>query len=67
MARKVLALPTLFYGSRSIGFDNTFSKSICIANTLITSAQSNLKIRPHRRRTWTVQSYSLGCANVHPI
>jgi len=24
-------------------------------------------IRPHRRRTRTVQSYSLGGANVHPI
>ena len=23
--------------------------------------------RPHRRRTWTVQSYSPGCANVQPI
>jgi len=24
-------------------------------------------IKPHRRRTWTVQSYSPGGANVHPI
>jgi len=24
-------------------------------------------IRPHRRRTWTVQSYSSGGANVHPV
>jgi len=29
-----------------------------------TSGQSNLTKRQHRRRTWTVQSYSPGCANV---
>jgi len=23
-------------------------------------------VRPHRRRAWTVQLHSLGCANVHP-
>jgi len=32
---------------------------------LITSGQSNVTKRPHCRRTWTVQSYSPGCANVH--
>jgi len=31
-----------------------------------TSGQSNMTKRPHRRRTWTVQSYSPGDANVHP-
>jgi len=34
---------------------------------IITSGQSNFDVRPHRRRTWTVQSYSPGGANVHPI
>jgi len=34
---------------------------------IVTSNESNLTKRPHRRRTWTVQSYSLGGANVHPI
>jgi len=32
----------------------------------MTSGQSNLTKRPRRRRTWTVQSYSPGDANVHP-
>jgi len=32
---------------------------------LITSGQSNLTERPHCRRTWTVQSYSLGDADVY--
>jgi len=31
-----------------------------------TSGQNNLTKRPHRRRTWTVQSYSPSGANVHP-
>jgi len=31
------------------------------------SGQSNLTKRPHSRRTWTVQSYSSGGANVTPI
>jgi len=30
-----------------------------------TSDPSNLTKRAHRRRTWTIQSYSQGCANVH--
>jgi len=29
-------------------------------------SQSNFTKRPHRRRMWTVQSYSPGGANVHP-
>jgi len=33
---------------------------------IITSGQSNLTKRPHRRRTLTVQSYLPGCANMHP-
>ena len=33
----------------------------------IYSGQSNLTKGPYRRRTWTVQSYSPGCANVHPL
>jgi len=32
----------------------------------ITSGQSNLRKRPHWRHTRTVQSYSPGCANMHP-
>jgi len=32
-----------------------------------TSGHSNLTKRPHRCRTWTLQSYSPGCANVHPM
>jgi len=32
---------------------------------LKTTGQSNFTKRPHRRRTWTVQSYSPGCANMH--
>jgi len=31
------------------------------------AAAMRLDVRPHRRRTCTVQSYSPGCANVHPI
>jgi len=31
-----------------------------------TSSQSNSIKRPHRPSTWTVQSYSPGCANMHP-
>jgi len=31
-----------------------------------TSGQNNFTKRLHRSRTWTVQSYSLGGANVHP-
>ena len=31
-----------------------------------TTGHSNLTKRPHRRRTWTVQSYLPGCTNVHP-
>ena len=31
-----------------------------------TSGQSNLTKRSHRRRTWTVQPYSQGGANMHP-
>jgi len=33
---------------------------------IITSGQSKLAERSHRRRTWTVRSYSRGGANVHP-
>ena len=33
---------------------------------IITSGQSNLTERPHRRRMWTVQSYSPDCANMNP-
>ena len=32
----------------------------------LTRGRSNLTKRPHRRRTWTVQSYSPNGANVHP-
>jgi len=32
----------------------------------VTSGQSNSTKRPHRRRIWTVQSYSQGGANVYP-
>jgi len=32
---------------------------------ITTSGQSNLTKKPHRRRRWTDQSYSAGCANVH--
>ena len=28
-------------------------------------SQSNVTNRPHRRRTWTIQSYSTGYANMH--
>ena len=31
---------------------------------MMTSGQSNLTKMPHRSRTWTVQSYSLGGASV---
>jgi len=34
--------------------------------SLITSGQSNLTKRPHRRRTLTVPSFSPGCTSVHP-
>ena len=37
-----------------------------IVMTSITSGQNNLTEVPHRRRTWTVQSYSPGGASVHP-
>jgi len=37
---------------------------VCII--VITGGQSNLTKRPHRRRTWTVQSYLPGGANVFP-
>jgi len=33
--------------------------------TKVTSAESNLTKRPHRRSTWTVQPSSPGGANVH--
>ena len=33
---------------------------------LITNGESNLTKRPHRRRTWTTQSYSPGCAECTP-
>jgi len=32
----------------------------------LTTGQNNLTKRPHRRRTWTVQSYSPGGVSVHP-
>ena len=32
----------------------------------VTSDQRNLIKSPHRRRAWTVQSYSPGCVNMHP-
>jgi len=35
----------------------------CGLITIITSGQSYWEKRPHHRRTWTVQSYSPGCAN----
>ena len=35
------------------------------STSIITSGQGTDK-RPHRRRTWTVQWYSPGCASVHP-
>ena len=31
-----------------------------------TSGRNNLRKRPRRRCTWTVELYSPGCANVHP-
>jgi len=37
-----------------------------LLHTSSTSGQSNLRKRLHRRRTWTVQSYSPGGTNVHP-
>jgi len=37
-----------------------------ILSMIIISGQNNLTKRPHRRRTWTVQSYSPCGANVHP-
>jgi len=46
---------------RSRGITSTFC---CVGN--LASGQSNLTKRPHRCRTWTVQSYSPGGANVHP-
>jgi len=39
---------------------------VVTVTTTITSGQSNLTKRPHRRRTRTVQSYSPGGASVHP-
>jgi len=38
-----------------------------LSGKILTSGQSRLTERPHRRRTWTVQLYSSGGANVHPI
>ena len=37
----------------------------CIPDALLTSRQSNLTKSPHHRRTWTVQSYSPRCADMH--
>ena len=37
-----------------------------ITTIIITSGQSNLTERPHRRRTWTVHWYSPGSASVQP-
>ena len=41
-------------------------KNRCISPLSQTSGQSNLTERPHRCRTWTVQSYSPVSTNVHP-
>ena len=37
---------------------------LCAGRPIITSGQSNLTRRPHRRCTWTVQSHSPGCFSV---
>jgi len=42
-------------------------KSSIFWATVYNKWSKQFDIRPHRRRTWTVQSYSSGGANVHPI
>jgi len=37
-----------------------------VVQTIIAIGQSHLTERPHRHRTWTVQSYSPDSVNVHP-
>ena len=41
--------------------------SLCKCNVIYNKWSQLFDIRPHRRRTRTVQSYSAGAANVHPV
>jgi len=54
-------------GCSSLAFNSLIFLSFAnVKDNEITSGQSNLTW-PYSRRTWTVQLYSPGCANVHPI
>ena len=44
---------------------NLFRKICSSSEPCLQSGQSNLRKMQHRRRTWTIQSYSPSCANVH--
>ena len=51
----------------SLRFCDRVTLGYIMIMVIVTSgpSTSNLTKRPHRRRTWTVQSYSPGCASVH--
>jgi len=44
---------------------NLLRKTCSSSEPCLQSGQSNLRKMQHRRRTWTIQSYSPSCANVH--